>query len=148
MSLNIDLVKRLFFGKTKQTLTPVDTTTKEIIESKEARTKEERFLNLIVNIGDHPKDIYDALDTYFTEDLLQLDDGEVKRSLTITELPNILQIQIQRVQFDRVRLIPVKSIEPLPFEEQLYMDRYMETENQELIDKTTEVFHWRHWRAG
>ncbi|QPG75237.1 hypothetical protein FOA43_002587 [Brettanomyces nanus] len=139
----LDFVKKLFYGKTKQTLVPVDVHTKEERPVGEPRTKIERFLNLIVNIGDNPKDIYDALDTYFTEDLLELDNGEVKRSLTITELPEILQIQIQRVQFDRVRLIPVKSTQPLPFEEKLYMDRYMDTEDEEIIARRKEVFHWR-----
>lgn len=139
----LDFVKTLFYGKTKQTLTPVDPQTKEEKPDEKPRTKIERFLNLIVNIGDHPKDIYDALDTYFTEDLLDLDEEEVKRSLTITQLPNILQVQIQRVQFDRVRLMPVKSTEPLPFGEKLYMDRYMDTDDKELISKRREVFHWR-----
>ncbi|KAG0690535.1 ubiquitin-specific protease ubp2 [Pichia californica] len=139
----LDMIKNLFYGKTKQRLVPVDSITKEETEGGNVRTKIESFLNLIVNIGDHPKDIYDALDTFFTEDLLELEDGEVKRSLTISELPNILQIQIQRVQFDRERLIPVKSNDPIPFEEKLYMDRYLETENEVLINKRIEIFHWR-----
>lgn len=139
----VDMVKKLFYGKTKQRLVPVDSKSKEELPHGNVRTKIESFLNLIVNIGDHPKDIYDALDTYFTEDLLELEDGEVKRSLTIIELPNILQIQIQRVQFDRKRLIPVKSNEPIPFEEKLYMDRYLETDDQAIIDKRTELFHWK-----
>lgn len=134
----LDFVKSMFYGKTKQTLVPLDPES-----SGKPRTKIERFLNLIVNIGDHPRDIYDALDTFFTEDILELDNEEVKRSLTITELPNILQIQVQRVQFDRQRLIPVKSTEPLPFEEKLYMDRYMDTENPDVIKKREEVFQWR-----
>ncbi|GME89809.1 unnamed protein product [[Candida] boidinii] len=141
----IDSIKQFFYGKTKQTLAPVDPQTKmELPDSSTVRTKIERFLSLLVNVGDHPKDIYDALDTYFTEDLMSLDDGEVKRSLTITELPKILQIQIQRVQFDRERGIPFKSIEPLPFKEKLYMDRYMDTDDQTIISKRHEVFHWRH----
>lgn len=139
----LDMIKKLFYGKTKQRLVPVDKVTKEELPEAGVRTKLESFLNLIVNIGDHPKDIYDALDTYFTEDLLDLEDGEVKRSLTITELPKILQIQIQRVQFDRVRLMPVKSNDPIPFSNQLYMDRYLETEDQTIITKRQEVFHWR-----
>lgn len=139
----LDMVKKLFYGKTKQRLVPVDSKTKEELADKNVRTKVESFLNLIVNIGDHPKDIYDALDTFFTEDLLELEDGEVKRSLTIMELPNILQIQIQRVQFDRERLIPVKALDPIPFEEKLYMDRYLETEDEVLIQKRVEIFHWK-----
>ncbi|OWB54903.1 peptidase activity protein [[Candida] boidinii] len=141
----IDSIKEYFYGKTKQTLAPVDPQSKmELPDSSKIRTKIERFLSLLVNVGDHPKDIYDALDTYFTEDLMSLDDGEVKRSLTITELPKILQIQVQRVQFDRERGIPFKSIEPLPFKEKLYMDRYMDTDDQTIISKRHEVFHWRH----
>ncbi|GMG18697.1 unnamed protein product [[Candida] boidinii] len=136
----IDSIKQFFYGKTKQTLAPVDPQTKmELPDSSTVRTKIERFLSLLVNVGDHPKDIYDALDTYFTEDLMSLDDGEVKRSLTITELPKILQIQIQRVQFDRERGIPFKSIEPLPFKEKLYMDRYMDTDDQTIISKRHEL---------
>lgn len=138
-----DLIKELFYGKTKQTLQPYDSSSS--VEADGAiRSKVERFLSLLVNIGDHPKDIYDALDTYFTEDVIQMDEGDVKRSLTITEIPKVLQIQIQRVQFDRVRLMPVKSIEPIPFEEKLYMDRYMETGDPEIIRKRKQVFEWKH----
>ena len=139
----LDSVKKLFYGKTKQTLIPYDVQARKAKPGNKPRTKIERFLNLIVNIGDHPKDIYDALDTYFTEDLLELENEEVKRSLTITELPSILQIQIQRVQFDRVRLMPVKSTEPIPFGEKLYMDRYMDTDDQSIVNKRESVFHWR-----
>lgn len=139
----IDMIKELFYGKTKQRLVPVDESTKKELPNADIRTKLESFLNLIVNIGDHPKDIYDALDTYFTEDLIKLEDGEVKRSLTITELPKILQIQIQRVQFDRVRLMPVKSNDPIPFSEKLYMDRYLETDNPTILTKRQEIFDWR-----
>lgn len=139
----LDMIKEFFYGKTKQRLVPVDEITKKELPDANVRTKLESFLNLIVNIGDHPKDIYDALDTYFTEDLIKLEDGEVKRSLTITELPKILQIQIQRVQFDRVRLMPVKSNDPIPFSEKIYMDRYLETDNQTIITKRQEIFDWR-----
>ncbi|ODV95123.1 hypothetical protein PACTADRAFT_42612 [Pachysolen tannophilus NRRL Y-2460] len=139
----IDLIKNLFYGKTKQTLQPIDPETGSPLTSGNVRSKVERFLSLLVNIGDHPKDIYDALDTYFTEDIINLDDGQVKRTLTIAELPKILQIQIQRVQFDRERYMPVKSIDPIPFEEKIYMDRYMETDDDEIIEKRKEVFNWK-----
>ncbi|KAF4004730.1 Ubiquitin carboxyl-terminal hydrolase family protein [Saccharomyces cerevisiae] len=50
-----DLVKQLFYGTTKQSIVPLSAT---------VRTKVERFLSLLINIGDHPKDIYDAFDSY------------------------------------------------------------------------------------
>ncbi|CDO94202.1 unnamed protein product [Kluyveromyces dobzhanskii CBS 2104] len=122
-----DLVKQLFYGRIKQDLIPKNDETS-------VRTKYERFLSLLVNIGDHPKDIYDALDSYFQNDYLNLAEyGDVKRTVSISELPAVLQIQIQRVYYDREKFMPFKSIEPLPFNETLYMDRYMTTDNSELL---------------
>lgn len=122
-----DLVKQLFYGKIKQDLIPISDRTS-------VRTKFERFLSLLVNIGDHLKDIYDALDLYFQNDFLTLEEyGEVKRTLSISQLPTILQIQIQRVYYDREKFMPFKSIEPLPFSDTIYMDRYMTTEDPLLM---------------
>lgn len=127
-----DLIKQLFFGKLRQVLTPLNDPTK-------VRTKIERFVSLLVNVGDHPKDVYDALDQYFKNDVLQLEDGDVNRSVAIKELPAVLQIQIQRVYYDRERFMPFKSIEPLPFEDSIYMDRYMDTEDPVMLKKREEA---------
>ncbi|CUS21823.1 LAQU0S04e01618g1_1 [Lachancea quebecensis] len=127
-----DLIKQLFFGKLRQVLTPLNGPTK-------VRTKIERFVSLLVNVGDHPKDVYDALDQYFKNDVLELEDGDVKRSVAIKELPAVLQIQIQRVYYDRERFMPFKSIEPLPFEDSIYMDRYMDTEDRAMLEKREEA---------
>lgn len=127
-----DLIKQLFYGKTKQEIVPLDTT-------KNIRTKFERFLSLMVNVSDHPKNIYDALDAYFMDEKLTLEEyGEVQKKLSVTEFPRILQIQIQRVYYDREKFMPFKSIEPLPFNQILYMDRYMDNNDPELIAKRLE----------
>lgn len=39
--------------------------------------------------------------------------------------------------------MPVKSTEPIPFGEKLYMDRYMDTDDQSIVNKRESVFHWR-----
>lgn len=130
-----DLVKQLFYGNVKQKIVPLNMET-------EVRTKIERFLSLLVNIGDHPKDIYDALDSYFSDEFLKMEEyGDVKRTVAVTQFPTILQIQIQRVYYDRERFMPFKSIEPLPFNEVLFMDRYTDTDDQLLLErkKDTEV---------
>lgn len=128
-----DLVKQLFYGNIKQTIIPLKNETA-------VRIKIERFLSLLVNIGDHPKDIYDALDSYFSDEYLKMEEyGEVKRTVAATDFPTILQIQIQRVYYDRERFMPFKSIEPLPFNEVLYMDRYTDTKNDLLISKKEEA---------
>lgn len=124
-----DLIKQLFYGKTKQDIIPVN-------DTDDVRVKYERFLSLMVTISDHPKNIYDALDAYFMDEYLKLEEyGDVRRTLSITEFPTILQVQIQRVYYDRERFMPFKSIEPLPFSQTIYMDRYADTENAELMKK-------------
>lgn len=124
-----DLIKDLFFGETNQIIKPLSNGTIP-------RSKIERFLSLLVNIADHPKDIYDALDVYFKDEFLNMEEyGEVKRELAIRTFPTILQIQIQRVYYDRERFMPFKSIEPLPFDSEIYLDRYAETDNPLLLEK-------------
>lgn len=132
-----DLIKKLFYGKTKQTIIPIDA------ENKKPRISIERFFSLIINVSDHPKDIYDSLDNYFSEDLVNLEEGLVKKSITIKELPEVLQFHVQRVLFDRERLMAYKSIEPIPFSEQIYLDRYLDTEDEDILNKRLEVFKWK-----
>ncbi|CCC71520.1 hypothetical protein NCAS_0H02100 [Naumovozyma castellii] len=128
-----DLVKQLFYGELEQTIVP-------LANPDQRRPKLERFLSLLVNIGDHPRDIYDALDLYFKDEYLKMEEyGDVKRTVAVTKFPTILQIQIQRVYYDREKFMPFKSIEPLPFEEKIYMDRYSVTDNPELIARKNET---------
>ncbi|GMM33594.1 ubiquitin-specific protease [Saccharomycopsis crataegensis] len=127
-----DLIKKMFYGKTKQILTPCKNPDNK-------RLKTERFLNLFVNVNDKPKDIYDALDDSFKEDDMTLEGNEqVKRSIVITELPDVLHIQIQRVQYDIARGMAVKSIQPLPLHETIYLDRYMENNTLGFLSKKQE----------
>lgn len=132
-----DLIKKLFCGKTKQTITPLEGT------GQQPRVSFERFFSLIINVSDHPKDIYDSLDNYFNEDIVHLEEGKVKKSLTIQELPEVLQFHVQRVLFDRERLMAYKSLQVIPYGETIYLDRYLETDNEEIKKKRLEVFRWK-----
>ncbi|ODV82030.1 ubiquitin-specific protease [Suhomyces tanzawaensis NRRL Y-17324] len=133
----VDLIKKLFYGKIKQTITPLD------LINKQPRISAERFFSLIINVSDNPKNIYDSLDNYFSEDLVKLEEGYVKKSLTISELPEVLQFHVQRVMFDRERLVPYKSLQPIPFSEKIYLDRYLDTTDEEILSKRNEVFKWK-----
>lgn len=135
-----DLIKKLFYGKTKQTIQPLDSTDEK---TSQARILTERFNSLIINVSDHPKSIYDALDNYFNEDTVKLEEGLAKKSITITELPQIMQFHVQRVMFDREKLMAYKSIEPIPFSDRIYLDRYLDTEDEVILAKRAEVFQWK-----
>lgn len=120
-----DIIKQMFYGKTCQRITPYEDPSKE-------RKKTERFLNLFVNVVNKPTDIYAALDETFQPDDLTLEGNErVERSLAISEFPELLQVQIQRVQYDVQQGIAFKSTQPLPLSERIYMDRYVDSNDPE-----------------
>lgn len=137
----LDLVKQLFYGKNKQVL--------ELENGTMRREKTEWFQSLFVDVAGGKRDLYDALDSYFGEDILQLEEGgRTRRSISIAQLPPILQIQVQRVQFDRVNNRAFKSNAVLKFNETIYMDRYLETSDPEIMRKRRQVSDWRQEAAG
>lgn len=134
-----DMIKKLFCGETKQTIIPLD----EEGNQKQSRSSIERFFSLIINVSDHPKSIYDSLDTYFSQDVMNLEEGTAQKLLTISKLPEIMQFHVQRVLFDREKLMAYKSLEVIPFSETIYLDRYLDTEDPEIIRKRTELHEWK-----
>ncbi|ODV90022.1 hypothetical protein CANCADRAFT_99732 [Tortispora caseinolytica NRRL Y-17796] len=116
----IDVIKKLFFGKTKQII--------DFESNSEVRYKTERFSNLIVDAATGPRSLYDALDAYFDADVVSLDGGLARRYLTIQTLPEFVQIQIQRVQYDRIRGMPFKTTYHLGLFPEIYLDRYLDVE--------------------
>ncbi|KAK9457645.1 hypothetical protein V1511DRAFT_494192 [Dipodascopsis uninucleata] len=136
----IDLVKDLFFGKTKQTLELQDMKT----GNTSVRTKEERFSHLIVDVATGPRDIYDALDSCFDAETVDLEGQLARRYVTISQLPPILQIQVQRVQYDREQGRVFKSNAPLNFEKTIYLDRYIDHYGEiELNKLRRETWGWK-----
>lgn len=131
----IDMIKNLFYGRTRQTLA--------FPNSAEMRTKEELFQNLIVNVADGDSDVYHALDEQFDVEQIELEGREAKRFLSIRELPPILQIQIQRVQFNRETGTAYKSDKQLSFPSTIFMDRYMDTEDQSLRVRREASWEWK-----
>ncbi|KAG0642222.1 hypothetical protein HOY80DRAFT_1008062 [Tuber brumale] len=131
----IDLVKKLFYGKTKQTLSFPD--------SAETRTKEELFSHLLVDVAEGDRDIYSALDSSFDIEQVDLEGREAKRFLSISHLPPILQIQVQRVQYDRAKASAYKSNSHLKFSDMIYLDRYMETDKSDIKAKREESWVWK-----
>jgi ubiquitin carboxyl-terminal hydrolase 25/28 len=77
-----------------------------------------------VPLAAKPKDITAGLDEEFTlDDIPELGDG-VKRYKTITELPPIVQIYLQRQDFDHARQDAVINKHHIQLEEVIYLDRF------------------------
>lgn len=131
----IDLVKDYFYGKTKQTLA--------FPNSAETRTKEEMFSHLLVNVSEGDCDLYTALDNSFDIERVDLEGREATRHLSISHLPPVLQIQVQRVQFDREKGAAYKSNAHLSFPETLFMDRYLDNDDAGLMARREETWNWK-----
>lgn len=116
------VVKSLFYGKIRQRLTGAD--------AQQSRSsiheKEDLFSHLPVNVTNDGVDIYDGLSGYF-DDIVDFEGRKARMEVTLVELPPILQIQLQRVQFNRETLQPYKSQAYVKFGENLYMDRFLDT---------------------
>ena len=96
-----------------------------------------------VNVQGGPRDIYAALDGAFdVEDVAVAGSIEPKYS-TISHLPPILQIHIQRVQYDPAKKRQFKSDNHLELKETIYMDRYMDTSDDELLRRRKESWGWK-----
>ncbi|KAL8693998.1 MAG: hypothetical protein Q9218_001297 [Villophora microphyllina] len=130
----IDLIKDIFYGKHKS-YTP---------DLKGGmRTNEQFFASVIVNVASGPMDIYGALD-----DAYDVQDVEVEGSLrrqytTISSLPPVLKIHVQRAQFDRQKGSAFKSVHHLDLRETIFLDRYMDSEDSDLLQRRKESWGWK-----
>ncbi|WEW60584.1 ubiquitin-specific protease ubp2 [Emydomyces testavorans] len=130
----LDMITELFYGKTKSYITTSDG----------VRCKEEPWSDIKVDVARESSDIYLALDGAFDMQRVHIDGTEAEQHGTISRIPPILQIQIQRVQFDQVQMRSFKSNKHLELEETIYLDRYMDTlpvDNMEM--KRQEKWRWK-----
>ncbi|CAG8569018.1 15047_t:CDS:10, partial [Acaulospora morrowiae] len=116
-----DVVKSLFYGSSRQIL----------------RYKEP---NTVVAEG---RDLYDGLDVYFDTSTVDFNGTQAEREVTLVTAPPILQIQVQRVQFDRSTSNIYKSNAYLRFEEVIYLDRYLDRNRGFLRERIAEARSWK-----
>lgn len=89
--------------------------------------KHEVFKILPIDVLEEGRDIYDGFDGFFDSDTFVATSGTVqRRSVTLLSAPPLLQIQLQRVQYDRATMRAFKSQAHLEMPETLYVDRYMD----------------------
>ncbi|GBB83307.1 hypothetical protein RclHR1_10030002 [Rhizophagus clarus] len=114
-----NIIKSLFYGQTRQ-----------ILHKKQ-------------NIAADGRDLYDGLDVYFDASLVDYDGTQVIREVTITKIPPVLQIHVQRVQFDRSTSNIYKSNAFLRFDKVIYLDRYLDKNYELLKQRRQEAHNWK-----
>ncbi|KAJ6083953.1 hypothetical protein N7486_010753 [Penicillium sp. IBT 16267x] len=130
----VDQVKDMFYGQTRSYITTSGGT----------RSKDERWCDIKVNVALGPRDIYDAIDGAFDVQKISVENAEAEQYGSITRIPPILQIQVQRVQFDPVKKTSYKSTNHLQLFETIYMDRYMEhTSRPDLLEARRQCWEWK-----
>ena len=130
----IDQIKRLFYGKQKSY-----TTDRAGIQ----RTKEEYISDIKIDVAAGPRDIYAALDGAFDVQDVEVGGGTEPQYFTISLLPPVLQIHIQRAQFDFQAKKGYKSENHLDFKQVIYMDRYIDSADPELAQRRQESWEWK-----
>ncbi|CAE6409402.1 unnamed protein product [Rhizoctonia solani] len=126
-------IKKLFYGKLLQRLHPIIDPTSSPTTSKRLATvheKEDLFSHLLVNVSDEGFDLYDGLSGYF-EDEVEHGGRRSRMEVSLLDLPLILQIQLQRVQFNRETMQAFKSNAYVKFGETLLMDRFLANSDPE-----------------
>ncbi|GAA5923833.1 ubiquitin-specific protease UBP2 [Sporobolomyces koalae] len=123
------LLKSIFYGKNSQKLVFDDLLSTE----DPIRTQEEPFFSLLVDVppSSFDRDIYDGLDTVFDDAPVEIEGKSARRSVSLLQLPPVLQIQLQRVQYDREKGRIFKSNAHLKFPETIDLGRYVESDEND-----------------
>ncbi|KAI8853034.1 hypothetical protein BC829DRAFT_440327 [Chytridium lagenaria] len=121
------LIKRLFYGTTRQVLSSSDSQDKASSHA----VKEEEFSSLIVDI--YP-DLYAALDSAFQGSLVEYDGRQALRTLSISNAPPILSVTLKRVQYSVEMHSTFKSNMFMKIHERIFLDRYL-VDNEAAIEE-------------
>lgn len=99
-----------------------------LIKSSKAERKVESWSSLLVYASQKKAiDIYEAIDLTLDKQDVEVDGALIPQFSAIAKLPPILQIQINRTVYDKVKKQSVKVKGAVNFPETLYLDRYMDS---------------------
>ena len=130
----IDHVKLMFFGKQKSYTTN---------EQGIIRTKEEFISDIKIDVASGPRDIYAALDGAFDVQQVEVGGSLEPQYTTLSQIPPVLQILVQRAQFDPEKKTTFKSNHHLELKETIYMDKYMDSPDVDLQNRRQECWKWK-----
>ncbi|GAA5891905.1 hypothetical protein JCM8208_002930 [Rhodotorula glutinis] len=143
------LLRKTFYGTMRQQLVFDDPSSVD----DPVRTQDEPFSSLLVDVSPSPtwgsgalaRDIYDGLDAVFAPSPIELEGHAAQRRVALVwPPPPVLQIQLQRVQYDREKQSVYKSNAHLRFYPEIGVSRYVEVgeddeEGRARAQKTNEL---------
>lgn len=130
----IDRVKDLFYGQAKDHL---------IDPNGVLRTNDASFVNLLAYANVEPPTLYRALDESMDIETVELGGKEEQKYQTLDQVPPILSIHMSRIVFDRVTKTTAKVQKFIELYDTIYMDRYLDTDQVDLIDRRKQSWGWK-----
>lgn len=100
------------------------------------RTKEEPFFSLLVDVAEEGRNVYDGLDAVFDDSPVEIEGKPARRRVSLVEVPALLQIQLQRVQYDREKQKIFKSNQHMAFGPEISLDRYLQVDEDDVEGKS------------
>ncbi|KAF8866099.1 ubiquitin C-terminal hydrolase-like protein [Acephala macrosclerotiorum] len=132
----IDVIRDTFFGSS--------TTYTQKAQSLEKKV--EAWPTIIVYPGKGVvRDIYEAIDVVFDEQKVEVDNTICPQYSCISKLPPVLQIQIQRTDYDKDSQRSSKNRTAVVFPETIYLDRYIDTGDptSAIMKRRRETWKWK-----
>ncbi len=128
----IDSIRESFYG----------ISLRHLIKGNSSEVTPEVWNNIMIYPADNgPRDIYDAIDVNYDEQMVNLSNAEIPSFASISKLPPVLHIQIQRTAFDKSAQQASKNQNHVTFDETLFMDRYMEDES--ILQRRRDAWRWK-----
>jgi ubiquitin carboxyl-terminal hydrolase 25/28 len=94
-----------------------------------------------LNVPTEPTTLYSALDDYFDPQVVT-EGSEKQQYRSIVELPPLIQINMPRIGFSKEKGA-FKSEAALRLEDELYLDRYCEGVQADVLDRRRSAWGWR-----
>lgn len=131
-----DQIRQLFWGRQRGTIISPDG---------ESRHMDFIFSDTKVVPVSESQDVYSVLDGAFDIETIELDAKAQQRYTSLVQAPPILQVNIQRAQWDRGKGDRVKNNNHVKLPETIYLDRYFgdEAGHGELLDRRKQSWEWK-----
>jgi ubiquitin carboxyl-terminal hydrolase 25 len=97
-----------------------------------------QFFNIITRVANEPNDVYAALDTEYD---LSVRDNGTSAFLSITKLPPVFSIALDRVVWDAQAKRPTKLNHHVHIPETIFLDRYLESaDGSDLMERRLQTW--------
>ncbi|RMZ91876.1 hypothetical protein DV736_g914, partial [Chaetothyriales sp. CBS 134916] len=100
-----------------------------------------QFYSIITRVANRPKDVYDAIDTEY--DLSEREGGS-QAFVSVSRLPPVISILLDRVAWDSDLKRPIKLNHHVEIPERIFLDRYLEAPaDSDLFERRKQAWAWK-----